>query len=134
MRLPGRVVVLGLARSGQAASSALARRGVDVVGVDRTLGNDEGLAVLDGAGLLVKSPGVPGEHPLVIEARSRGIPVWSEVELGFRLLRGARVVGVTGTNGKTTTVELLGAIFRADRKSTRLNSSHSRASRMPSSA
>ena len=107
------MVVLGLARSGQAASSALARRGVDVVGVDRTLGNDEGLAVLDGAGLLVKSPGVPGEHPLVIEARSRGIPVWSEVELGFRLLRDARVVGVTGTNGKTTTVELLGAIFRA---------------------
>src|SRR5262249_33245822 len=41
-----------------------------------------------------------------------GIPVWSEVELGFRLLPDATFVGVTGTNGKTTTVELLGAIFR----------------------
>ena len=43
----------------------------------------------------------------------RGIQVWSEVELGFRLLPGTRFVGVTGTNGKTTTTELLGAIFRA---------------------
>jgi UDP-N-acetylmuramoylalanine--D-glutamate ligase len=112
VRLPERVVVLGLARSGQAASSALARRGVDVLGVDRKLGNDEDLAALDRAELLVKSPGIPGEHALVAEARARGIPVWSEVELGFRLLPGSRFVGVTGTNGKTTTVELLGAIFR----------------------
>ena len=56
---------------------------------------------------------MPGEHPLVAEARAREIPVWSEVELGYRLLPGCRFVGVTGTNGKTTTVELLGAIFRA---------------------
>ena len=61
----------------------------------------------------MKSPGVPGEHALVTEARAREIPVWSEVELGYRLLPGCRFVGVTGTNGKTTTVELLGAIFRA---------------------
>jgi UDP-N-acetylmuramoylalanine--D-glutamate ligase len=113
LRLPGRVVVLGLARSGQAASTALARRNVDVVGVDRKLGNDEDVTMLEGAGLLVKSPGVPAEQPLVVEAHARGIPVWSEVELGYRLLPGARFVGVTGTNGKTTTVELLGAIFRA---------------------
>ena len=66
--------------------------------------------------LLVKSPGVPGERPLVEEARRRGIPVWSEVELGWSLLApaGTRFVGVTGTNGKTTTAELLGAIFRAE--------------------
>ena len=112
MTLPQRVVVVGLARSGQAASSALVHRGAHVVGVDRELGNDQDPAVLDDAELLVKSPGVPGEHPLVAEARSRGIPIWSEVELGFRLLPDARFVGVTGTNGKTTTVELLGAIFR----------------------
>ena len=63
----------------------------------------------------MKSPGVPGEQPLVEEARRRGIPVWSEVELGWSLLApaGTRFVGVTGTNGKTTTAELLGAIFRA---------------------
>src|SRR5262249_56894592 len=69
-------------------------------------------SLLDGVELLVKSPGVPGEHVLVETARTLGIPVWSEVELGFRLLPDATFVGVTGTNGKTTTVELLGAIFR----------------------
>jgi UDP-N-acetylmuramoylalanine--D-glutamate ligase len=46
-------------------------------------------------------------------ARARGLPVWSELELGYRLLPRGRIVGVTGTNGKTTTVQLLAAIFRA---------------------
>jgi UDP-N-acetylmuramoylalanine--D-glutamate ligase len=71
------------------------------------------VGLLDDVELIVKSPGVPGEAPLVAGARERGIPVWSEVELGYRLLPDAKLVGVTGTNGKTTTVELLGAIFRA---------------------
>ena len=109
-----RVLVLGMARSGQAAAAALEGRGAEVVRADRTLGNDTELALLDGVELLVKSPGVPGEAPLVVEARRRGVPVWSEVELGYRLLAPTtRILGVTGTNGKTTTVELLGAIFRA---------------------
>ncbi len=112
MTLPARALVLGLARSGQAASAALARRGVDVVGADRSLGNDRDPGLLDGVEVLVKSPGVPGEHELVVAARGRGIEIWSEVELGYRLLPGGSLVGVTGTNGKTTTVELLGAIFR----------------------
>jgi UDP-N-acetylmuramoylalanine--D-glutamate ligase len=68
--------------------------------------------LLDDVELLIKSPGVPGDSPLPAAARERGIPVWSEVELGFRLLRNP-FIGVTGTNGKTTTSELLGAIFRA---------------------
>jgi UDP-N-acetylmuramoylalanine--D-glutamate ligase len=113
LNLPERVLVLGLARSGEAARAALELRGVEVVGVDRRLTDDTDLGLLDGVGLLVKSPGVPGSHPLVEEARARAVPVWSEVELGYRLLPGSRLVGVTGTNGKTTTVELLGAIFRA---------------------
>jgi len=123
-----RAVVLGLARSGRAAALALLRRGVEVVGVDRDPSVDPGeLAaagaelrlgevgadVLDGVDLLVKSPGVPGELPLVVAARARGVPVWSEVELGARLFPANPIVGVTGTNGKTTTTELLGAIFRA---------------------
>jgi UDP-N-acetylmuramoylalanine--D-glutamate ligase len=106
-------LVLGMARSGEAAAAALEERGTRVVRVDRKLGNDGDLALLDGVELLVKSPGVPGEHPLVIAARERGVEVWSEVELGYRLHPEWQVVGVTGTNGKTTTVELLGAIFRA---------------------
>jgi UDP-N-acetylmuramoylalanine--D-glutamate ligase len=113
MILPERVLVLGLARSGEAALAALEGRGVDVFAVDRRLGDDSDVALLEGVGLIVKSPGVPGSHPLVEAARRRGIPVWSEVELGYRLLPNAHFVGVTGTNGKTTTVELLGAIFRA---------------------
>jgi UDP-N-acetylmuramoylalanine--D-glutamate ligase len=119
--------VLGLARSGEAAALALARRGVRVVGVDRNEGLDAGRlreagvevvlgaedpALLDGVDLLVKSPGVPSEAPLAAAARSRGLTVWSEVELGSRLLANP-VLGVTGTNGKTTTSELLGAIFHA---------------------
>jgi UDP-N-acetylmuramoylalanine--D-glutamate ligase len=110
--LPQRVLVLGLARSGKAAIAALDRRGVEVAASDRELGNDGDLSLLDGAEVLVKSPGVPREAPLVAEAERRGIPVWSEVELGYRLLQ-PRLVGVTGTNGKTTTTELLGAILEA---------------------
>jgi UDP-N-acetylmuramoylalanine--D-glutamate ligase len=106
------VLVLGLARSGKAAVAALERRGVEVVAADRTLGNDYDLSLLDDVELMVKSPGVPREAPLVAEAERRGLEIWSEVELGYRLLR-PRLVGVTGTNGKTTTTELLGAILRA---------------------
>jgi UDP-N-acetylmuramoylalanine--D-glutamate ligase len=128
--LPRRALVVGLARSGRAAAAALARRGVHVVAADRSPDADAGRlgelgvelrlgteeeALLEGVDLVVKSPGVPAESGLVAGARRRGIPVWSEVELGYRLLpTGARVIGVTGTNGKTTTTELLGAILRAD--------------------
>jgi UDP-N-acetylmuramoylalanine--D-glutamate ligase len=127
-KLPRRALVVGLARSGQAAALALAQRGAVVVAVDRKselevgrleaagvevhLGNEEG-ALLSAADVVIKSPGVPGENPLVTGARERGLPVWSEVELGYRLLRPRPFVGVTGTKGKTTTTELLGEIFRA---------------------
>jgi UDP-N-acetylmuramoylalanine--D-glutamate ligase len=107
-----RVLVLGLARSGKAAVAALTRRGVEVTAADRELGNDGDLSLLERAEVLVKSPGVPREAPLVAEAARRAIPIWSEVELGYQLLR-PRLVGVTGTNGKTTTTELLGAILDA---------------------
>jgi UDP-N-acetylmuramoylalanine--D-glutamate ligase len=110
--LPQRVLVLGLARSGKAGAAALERRGVEVVGADRELGNDGDPALLDGVELLVKSPGVPREAPLVVEAELRAVPIWSEVELGYRLLE-PRLVGVTGTNGKTTTAELLGVMLGA---------------------
>ena len=122
-----RVLVVGLARSGKAAAEALVERGAEVVGFDRDesvevgrllelgvevhLGREEEM-VLQGIDLVVKSPGVPGETALVSEARGLGIPVWSEIELGARLLSNP-ILGVTGTNGKTTTSELLGEMFRA---------------------
>ena len=61
---------------------------------------------------MVKSPGVPGAGRPVAAARAAGVPVWSEVELAARMLPNP-IAGVTGTNGKTTTTELLGAMLRA---------------------
>jgi UDP-N-acetylmuramoylalanine--D-glutamate ligase len=129
---PRRALVVGLARSGRAAALALARRGVEVVAADRSSAVDVGRlaaagvelrlgteeeSLLEGIDLVVKSPGVPGEAPLAAGARALSIPVWSEVELGYRLLPpSARMIGVTGTNGKTTTTELLAAILRADER------------------
>jgi len=110
--LPRVAVVLGLARSGRAAAAALERRGVEVRTADRELGNDGDLALLDGADLLLKSPGVPRDAPLVAAADARGVAIWSEIELGYRILDNP-LVAVTGTNGKTTTSELLGAMVRA---------------------
>ena len=100
-----RALVLGLARSGRAAKALLEANGVKVVVADRTLGNDTDAELLDAVDVIVKSPGVPGEAVLVVEARERGIPVWSEIELASRYLQNP-IVGITGTNGKTTTTEL----------------------------
>ena len=80
-------------------------------GVELHLGSEEE-SLLDGVEVLVKSPGVPSDAPQVAAARARGIPVWSEVEVGARILPNP-LVGVTGTNGKTTTSELLGVMLDA---------------------
>ena len=98
--------VRGVDRNEKVAVGRLREAGVEVV-----LGADDP-ELLDGVDLLVKSPGVPADAPLVTAARERGLTVWSEVELGSRLLANP-ILGVTGTNGKTTTSELLGAVFRA---------------------
>ena len=120
--LPRSPLVLGAARSGRAAARALIGAGLEPVladdgpeaAVDPPCPVVEAtVGLLDQADVLVKSPGVPSTHPVVVHARERGLPIWSEVELGYRLLPpGARVIGVTGTNGKTTTTELVGAMLR----------------------
>ncbi|MFN8161485.1 MAG: UDP-N-acetylmuramoyl-L-alanine--D-glutamate ligase [Solirubrobacterales bacterium] len=118
--------MVGLARSGLAAARLIAGRGETVFGVDsghppgaEGLG-DLGVEVsLDGQGLehlgaartVVKSPGVPREAPVIEAARERGIEVIGELELAWRALAG-RFVAVTGTNGKTTTAELIGHLYR----------------------
>jgi UDP-N-acetylmuramoylalanine--D-glutamate ligase len=119
-------LVVGLARSGAAIASLLAERGVSVLGVDSdspeeaaglpqagvevSLGVD-GTRQLDRARTLVKSPGVPQDAPVVKQARERGIEVTGELELSWRLIPNA-FCAVTGTNGKTTTSELIGHIYR----------------------
>ena len=62
--------------------------------------------------LAVFSPAVPMDSPLALRLRAAGVPIWSEIELGFRAARG-RIAAITGTNGKTTTTSLVGAIMRA---------------------
>jgi UDP-N-acetylmuramoylalanine--D-glutamate ligase len=122
----GPFLIVGLARSGQAAARLLAGRGETVravdtghpegaaglegVGVEVFLDTD-GLAQLEGTRTVVKSPGVPREAPVIAAALERGIEVVGEMELGWRALPN-RFIGVTGTNGKTTTAELLGHLYR----------------------
>ncbi len=122
----GPFLVVGLARSGVAAARLLAGRGEEVIGVDsgfpdsaaglRDAGvevflDSDGLALLDGVRTVVKSPGVPREVPVIAAALERGIEVIGELELAWRALPN-RFLAVTGTNGKTTTVEMLGHVYR----------------------
>lgn len=85
--------------------------GLRADGVEVSLDTD-GLALLDGTRTVVKSPGVPREAPVIAAARERQIDVIGELELAWRAIPN-RFVAVTGTNGKTTTVELLGHLYRA---------------------
>ncbi|MBL7628820.1 UDP-N-acetylmuramoyl-L-alanine--D-glutamate ligase [Frankia sp. CN6] len=131
------VTVVGVGVSGAAAALALVELGAQVHAVDAGDGEQAraaaaelraagarvtlgGLPAEPGAArLVVTSPGVPPGTPLLAAARAAGIPVWGEVELGWRIRPGARWLAVTGTNGKTTTTEMLGAILAADgRRST----------------
>jgi UDP-N-acetylmuramoylalanine--D-glutamate ligase len=84
--------------------------GLEGAGVEVVLDTD-GLAQLEGTRTIVKSPGVPREAPVIAAALERGIEVVGEVELAWRALPN-RFVAVTGTNGKTTTVELIGHLYR----------------------
>lgn len=73
--------------------------------------------VLDGVDILVISPGIPFDHPAVKMAQEKGIEVIGEIEIAYRLSKG-HVIGITGTNGKTTTTSLIGAIFENAGKTT----------------
>ncbi len=115
---PGPYLVVGLARSGAGAMRMLAP---DVIGVDTRatevpgfeVHTGDGIDLLDRVRTVVKSPGVPQEAAVVEAARARGIEVTGELELAWRLMPDTRFVAVTGTNGKTTTTELLGAMYGA---------------------
>ncbi len=87
-----------------------AAAGLEGVGVEVFLDTD-GLALLEGTRTVVKSPGVPREALVIAAAAERGIEVVGELELAWRALSN-RFVAVTGTNGKTTVVELLGHLYR----------------------
>src|SRR6516164_3591345 len=129
---PAPYLVVGLARSGVAAALALRSRGLAVTGVDSGRADDPALAKAAGrlraagvevrvdasgvdlaarAGTLIKSPGVPLQAPAVRVAQERGAVVLGELELAWRLIPN-EFVAVTGTNGKTTTTEWTGHVYR----------------------
>jgi UDP-N-acetylmuramoylalanine--D-glutamate ligase len=125
-----RVLVVGLARTGVATALFCAARGAHVtatesrteaqigeavaklrgVGVTLELGGHQGKTFIE-QDLIVPSPGVPADFPQLLAARKAGVKVWSEVELAYRFLNGS-LVGITGSNGKTTTTALIEHILR----------------------
>ncbi len=124
-------LVVGAARSGVALAQHLTRFGTNVLVVDRKPQSElrDSIAhmpkhgvtfqlggydarVLDGISIVFASPGVPWDSELLNEARARGIPVSSEIEQ-FLEMSGGIVVGITGTNGKTTTTALAGDVLKA---------------------
>ena len=132
MKVKGRrVLVVGLGKSGVAAALFLQERGAQVtVSDNRTeeeLGPeipvllDRGIAIEAGShrertfretDLIVVSPGVPSDAPLLVRARQLGVPVIGEIELASRFLQG-KVLAITGSNGKTTTTALAGSVVAA---------------------
>lgn len=125
---PGPYLIVGLARSGRAAAALLHARGLEAIALDRAprerlKGLDEvpdavevhagtdGVALLERVRAVVKSPGVPQTAPVIAAARERGLPILGELELAWRCVPNP-VIAVTGTNGKTTTTELLGHLHR----------------------
>jgi len=124
-----RVTVVGLARSGVAAARLLRAAGAEVVGTDtkpvdalgrevaalrdsgvRLVTGDDAARAFEGATLVVVSPGVPVDAPQLAPARAAGLPIIGELELGWRATE-AETIAITGTNGKTTTTALTGALL-----------------------
>src|SRR5260370_8366913 len=125
-----RVLVVGLARTGVATALFCAARGASVMATDARPENEIGEAIvsLRAAGvslelgghlektfleqdLIIPSPGVPADAPMLKAARAEGVTIWSEVELAGRFLRGL-LIGITGSNGKTTTTSLIEHILK----------------------
>ncbi|HVD60358.1 MAG TPA: Mur ligase family protein, partial [Gemmatimonadaceae bacterium] len=128
----GEIAVLGLAKSGMSVSRLLLSRGRRVYASDsaasptatgnaeqlKTLGADATAGAHDldrirRASLVVASPGIPPEVAPLVAAREARVPIVGEVEIALRFLPDARIIAVTGTNGKTTTTALVGHLLRA---------------------
>ncbi len=129
MQLNGtKTLVVGMKKSGMASAELLAREGAAVRATDLKPLDELGEArellerldipfarqtpeVFEGCGLIVLSPDVPADLPPLVEARGRGVRVVGEVELAAPFLKG-ETIGITGSNGKTTTTSLVGHILR----------------------
>jgi UDP-N-acetylmuramoylalanine--D-glutamate ligase len=127
-----RVMVYGAARSGISAAALLQKLGAFVLIFDCNvkltkdilkdrLDTDSRFELITGSlpeesmeeiDLCVISPGVATDHPDIVRLKNRNIPIWGEIELAYHFTRG-RIIGITGTNGKTTTTTLVGEILKA---------------------
>lgn len=115
-----KTLVIGLGVSGKAACKLLLKLGHTVVGVDKAPIQLEGVETLSestltsvkGFDLVVTSPGIPPDHPLYRAAIKENVELISEIELALRQLTNQRVLGVTGTNGKTTTTMLVTHVLK----------------------
>ena len=125
------ILVLGLAKSGTAAAATLLNnhkkvrinelsdqddktiKKLERMGADVIVG-EHPLSVLDGIDLIIKNPGIPYTNPILEEAMKRDVPIVTEVELASHLVDDA-IIGITGSNGKTTTTMLLGDILTESR-------------------
>jgi UDP-N-acetylmuramoylalanine--D-glutamate ligase len=119
MDLNGRnALVVGLGKSGQAAARLLKAKGAKVIGADDAAVAFDGEVrkivpeSLNGIDLIVKSPGISPAKPIFAEAALKGIEMLAEVELAARFIT-EPIVGITGTNGKSTTTALTGHIFKS---------------------
>lgn len=133
------ILVLGLAKSGFAAAKLLHQHGAHVIANDKQPydGNyaaqklqEAGIEVICGDhpislfetcsfDLLIKNPGIPYENAMIQEALKRQIPIWTEIELAY-LLTEAKFIGITGSNGKTTTTTLIYEMLKADHKQAKI--------------
>lgn len=130
--LQDEIAVIGLARSGRAVATLLARTGNKVYASDAARSPElettaselerEGVAVeigahdvkrVESASLVVVSPGVPPDAPVLAAAQKRGVDVVSEVEIALRFLPNLHYIAVTGTNGKTTTTAIVAHLLQA---------------------
>src|ERR1019366_5260368 len=123
------VGIIGAGRSGLAAARFLKRLGARVFlseqgrmteslpsGVTFETGKHSNRLLL--CTLIIRSPGVPGNLPILKKIRRKGIPIWSELELASRYARSKQLLAITGTNGKTTTTHLVGEFSKALNPST----------------
>ncbi len=132
-----KILVIGLGRSGQAVLEVLRGRGVDVFAIDEkpraeiaeTIAQIEALGAryvapdnvgeLEGLSCAVLSPGVPLNGPLVRKIQTANVPVYSEIEVAYRLCK-APIIAITGTKGKSTTASLTGHLLRTAGKDARV--------------
>lgn len=131
MNLKGKKVsIFGMGRSGISALKLLNREGAlvtainqgkpdkwidypqikEIIGSDNCVEESCASQVFSQSDLIILSPGIPCQHPILLEAIREGVPVWSEIELGYRFCH-TPIIAVTGTNGKTTTVSMIGEML-----------------------